>query len=357
MTAMDALNPLAQPRPAPAPRASSSAVEHALRRWGRTALSFDTLQCSERYQFFESREVPGALVPYRSVGGSDVVIGEPLAPEDGMAAVVREFLEARRRSRRLVLGFLASEAFARAAVAAGASAAQLTAEPEIDPATYEPTGGSAKKFRVYVRRLRRQGIEASSLPSRTARVPEEFRSAAEALVQRWMARGVARGAHLLEVDAWRLAQEKRYFAVFDPKAPERMWSLLIAHPVYGLDGWHLCHIVRDPDAPKGVAELAVWHAIETFGEEGVRYATFGPFADPRPGEFVGMGRVARGFWGRAYNAASVFGGYANSIEFYRKVQAGPWRPRWMIFYPRRKVMRNFVAAMRVTHVLGFLDRG
>ena len=329
----------------------------ALRRWGRTAFAFDTLQNRSLYRFFASRSVPGALVPYRSVGGVDVVIGEPLAPETSLAEVVREFLANRTEAGRLVLGFLASEAFARAAVSYGASAVQLTSEPEIDPATWEPTGGSAKKMRQYVKRLRKSGIDGVALPRGAREIAPDFRAAAEALIRKWIAKGVARPAHILEVDAWKMPEAKRYFAVFDPKSTDRMWSLLIAHPVPALDGWHLCHLVRDPDAPKGVAELAVTSALETLGEEGVRYATFGPFAVPEVGEFLGVGPLMQWVVRNGYAMASKTGGYARSVEFYRKVQANPWRPRFMVFFPRRAVLRNFFAGMRLTPVFGYLDRG
>jgi lysylphosphatidylglycerol synthetase-like protein (DUF2156 family) len=321
----------------------------ALRRWGRTAFAFDTLQNPSHYRFFASRAVPGAVVPYRSVGRVDVVVGEPLAPEASLAEVVREFFTDRTAAGRLVLGFLASEAFARAAVSYGASAVQLTSEPELDPVSWEPTGGSAKKMRQYVNRLRKSGIDGVALPRGTQTIAPEFRVAAEALIRKWIAKGVARPAQMPEA--------KRYFAVFDPKSTDRMWSLLIAHPVPALGGWHLCHLVRDPDAPKGVAELAVTSALETLGEEGVRYATFGPFAAPEVGEFLGVGPLMQWVVRKGYAMASKTGGYARSVEFYRKVQPNPWRPRFMVFFPRRAVLRNFFAGMRLTHVFGYLDRG
>jgi lysylphosphatidylglycerol synthetase-like protein (DUF2156 family) len=327
-------------------------VEAAVRRFGRTAFAFDVLQCRERYAFFVSRAVSGALVPYRAVGGADVVIGEPLAPEDALAPLTAEFLADRRAARRRVVGFLASEAFAHAAVAAGAAAAQLTAEPELDPATWEPRGGSAKKLRAYVRRLRREGIDAVTLPTGLAAVPADFRAAVDALVAEWLRAGAASAAHLLEVDPWRRPEEKRYFAVFDPKRSDRLWALLIAHPVYALGGWHLCHLVRHPEAPKGATELAVMRALEVFGDEGVRYATFGAFGDPQPGPFLNVGRLRAAVYARAYRLASITGGYARALEFYRKVQPGPWRPRYLVFTPRRALARGFYTVTRVTHVIG-----
>jgi lysylphosphatidylglycerol synthetase-like protein (DUF2156 family) len=333
------------------------ALAEALRHHGRTAFAFDVLQAPERYGFFQSRTVPGAIVPYRSVGRGDVVIGEPLAPADALERVTREFLEDRADRGRRVLGFVASEDFARAAIACGASAAQLTSEPEIDPVTWEPAGGSAKKMRQYVKRLRKEGYEGRALPARSAVIRDEFRRGAEALIRTWIREGVGRSAHILEVDAWRLPAEKRYFAVYDPKDEERLLALLIAHPVYALDGWHLCHLVRDPKAPKGVAELVVSRAIETLGDEGCRYATFGPFPEPQMGEFLGVGRTMERIVRRAYDLAGRRGGYARSVEFYRKVQAGTWRRRYMVFFPRKVVLRNFLTLVRMTHVLGFLDRG
>lgn len=330
-------------------------IENAVRAWGRTAFSFDVLEAPETYRFFASARVPGALVPYRPVGRVDAVIGEPLAPAEALTEVTREFIESRAAQRRAVVGFCASEEFARAAATLGAAAAQITAEPEIDPATYEPVGGSAKKLRAYARRLLRAGVQGVAVPAGTKSFDGEFRGAAEAIVSAWKERSRGTSAHILEIDLWRRAEEKRYFAVFDPKSSDRLWSLLVAHPVYANEGWHLCHLMRHPEAPKGVNELAVLTAIETLGNEGVRYATFGPYAVPRAGEFIGFGRTTERVVRFAYRVAATQIGYGSSVEFYRKIQAGPWRPRFLVVWPRRALVRGFYTMTRLAHVFGFLE--
>jgi len=50
------------------------------------------------------------------------------------------------------------------------------------------------------------------------------------------------------------------------------------------------------------------------------------------------------------------GGYGASVESYRKVHAGPWRPRYLGIHPHRAVVRGFYAIMRLSHVLGFAER-
>jgi lysylphosphatidylglycerol synthetase-like protein (DUF2156 family) len=330
-------------------------IERAVRLWGRTACSFDVLDATAQYAFFASQRVPGALVPYKVVGRADAVIGEPLAPEEGLAEVTREFIEDRGAAGRRVVGFCASEAFARAAVSVGAAAAQITAEPEIDPLTYEPTGGSAKKLRAYARRLERAGVRGMALlPGEASSLPE-FRAAAEALVSSWKQGARHTAAHILDMDLWHRANEKRYFAVFDPKASDTLWSLLVAHPVYGLGGWHLSHLMRNPVAPKGVNELAVLTAIESLGDAGARYATFGPYPVPRAGEFIGFGPRAERIVRFAYHIAADRIGYGSSVEFYRKIQAGPWRSRYLVVWPRRALVRGFYAMTRLAHVFGFLE--
>lgn len=332
-------------------------LEHAIQRWGRTAFSFDILEAPERYEYFESERVPGAIVPYRRVGPVDAVIGEPLAPAESLAEVTHEFLAARGALRRKVVGFCASEEFARAAAQMGAAAAQITAEPELDPATYEPVGGSAKKLRAYARRLMRAGVQGTAVPAGTKDFDPEFRRAAEGIVEAWKQHSRHTSAHILEIDLWARAEEKRYFAVFDPKASDRLWSLLVAHPVPGNEGFHLCHLMRHPDAPKGVNELVVLTAIEKLGDEGVRYATFGPYAVPRAGEFIGFGRLAERVVRFFYHIAATWIGYGSSVEFYRKVQAGPWRPRFLVIWPRRSLIRGFYTMTRLAHVFGFLEGG
>ena len=60
----------------------SRSLAEAFERFGRTAFAFDALQSPDRYGFFASERVPGAVVPYRALGRSAAVIGEPLAPEE-----------------------------------------------------------------------------------------------------------------------------------------------------------------------------------------------------------------------------------------------------------------------------------
>jgi phosphatidylglycerol lysyltransferase len=330
-------------------------LEHAVRRWGRTAFSFDVLEAPERYEYFASERVPGAVVAFRRVGSVDAVMGEPLAPLESMGEVTHEFLASRGALGRKVVGFCASEEFARAAAQMGAAAAQITAEPELDPVSYEPVGGSAKKLRAYARRLLRAGVRGVALPAGTRRFDPEFRRAAEGIVAAWKDRARHTSAHILEIDLWVRAEEKRYFAVFDPKSSDRLWSLLVAHPVHGNEGFHLCHLMRHPDAPKGTNELVVLTAIETLGDEGVRYATFGPYAVPFAGEFIGFGPVAERIVRWLYQIAARWIGYGSSVEFYRKIQAGPWRPRFLVIWPRRSLIRGFYTMTRLAHVFGFLE--
>jgi lysylphosphatidylglycerol synthetase-like protein (DUF2156 family) len=330
---------------------SSDPREWAVRRFGRSPLSFDALQCAERYGWFASGVEPGAFVPYRRCGSVDVVLGEPLSSRERLAEVAAEFFAARREASRAVLGFCATEPFMRAAVAAGGSAVQILAEPEFDPSSFEPRGGPAKKLRVYARRLRRAGFEAVALPAGARKVPDDFRHSADALMADWLARGVARSAHVLEVDAWRRVSEKRYFAVFAPGRPGRLCSLLIAHPVYARAGYHLCHLIHAPDAPKGVSELAALTALETFGDEGVRHATFGPVALSRASGCENMALPGRALFGLGYPLVARFGHYANANEFYRKFHAGPWTPRWVVLYPRGALARSSLSLLRLTHVL------
>lgn len=336
-------------------QASRERIERAVREWGRTAFSFDVLEAPDRYAYFASQRVPGAIVPFKRVGRVDAVIGEPLAPIDRLPEVVHEFLESRAALRRRVVGFCATEAFARAAAAKGAAAAQITGEPELDPVSYEPVGGSAKKLRVYARRLMRSGVQGTVLPTDPARLPHAFRGAAESLVAVWKARSRNTQAHILEIDLWQRAEEKRFFAVFDPKSSDTIWSLLVAHPVYGNEGWHFCHLMRHPDAPKGVNELVVLTAIEALGDEGFRYATFGPYAVPEAGEFLGFGPLAERIVRRIYHLVATRIGYGNSVEFYRKVVAGPWQPRFLVIWPRRSLVRGFYTMTRLAHVFGFLE--
>lgn len=329
---------------------SESEVEEAVRRHGRTVFAFDVLEQSRRYSFFESRAAPRAVVPFRRDGKIDVVMGEPLAEPRDMARVTAEFLASRPRHRAL-LGFATTEEFASAAVAAGASAAQILAEPELDPTRFDEHGGAAKKLRQHIRRLKEDGAIVTSIDPGTV-PPAGFRSAAEALIAEWTSEVVPEHAYILEIEPWLRCRDKRYFAIGDP-GRTRLWSLLIAHPIYASKGWHLCHIVHSPTAPNGVNDLVVASAIECLGREGVRHATFGPCAAPEVGEVRGMGRFLRAALARTYRSFAEKSGYRHAAEFYRKFQTEPWQPRYVVFYPGHRIVRPALAMLRLTHVMGF----
>jgi len=325
-------------------------LDRALRRWSRTALAFDIYVGRDRYEFFHSKEVPGALVAFRNYGKADAVLGEVLAPEEHLQAVCREYFSDRIARRRAVLGFSVPRSFAEAAVEAGAAAVQFTAEPELDPAHYKPSGKHAKKLRSYVKRLRLAGVEG--VEAEKAASSAAFRNSADHLIDTWLAHGPPRNSHLLEVDPWIGSEHKRYFAVPNPEEPNQLWSLLIAHPIWARSGWHLCHLMHAPEAPRGVNELAVLTAIERLGEEGCRYATFGPFSSPTAGNFLGFGRIWHPLLKYIYDTVARRVGYAHTLEFYEKVQAPPWADRYMVMTPRHFPVRALGALMELTHVLG-----
>ena len=327
-------------------------VAAGVRRWGRSALSFDVLLQPERYRVFESTLVPGALVPVRPYGHADVVMGDPVAPEEEVPSVAREFLAAHRQGHRALLAFSASREFALAAVDSGCAAVQLTSEVELDPSHYAPSGRHAKKLRSHVHKLERAGLEGEALAPGVASLTEAFRASTESLMADWLRHGPPRSAHLLEVEPWVRAEEKRYFAVFDPADRTRLLSLLIAHPVFGRQGWHFCHLLHASEAPRGVNELNVLRAIQALAAEGCDYVTFGPFASPAAGEFLGFGKLWRPLLRFFYDRVALRTGYARTLEFYEKITPPPFTPRFMVLSPRHFPLRAMLAIAQVTHVLG-----
>ena len=326
-------------------------IEAAIKQWGRAALSFDILLRPECYSHFFSREVPGALVCYQRFGACEVVMGDVVASESDRLRVAREYMADRIAQRQAVLGFSWPLDLAEAAVEVGAGAAQWTAEPELDPVHYKPSGKHAKKLRAYVRKLKSHGVKAKEITQSIARAGVD-RAATERLVADWLQHGPPRGSHLLEVEPWVRFEDKRFFGVLDPEREDRLWSVLIAHPIWGRQGWHLCHLMHDHQAPRGVNELAVLTAVETFAAEGCGYTTFGPFASPEAGPFLGFGSVLKPFLRRVYDAVATRGGYTHTLEFYEKVQAHPWADRYMVVTRKHFPLRPLRALLDLTHALG-----
>jgi len=111
---------------------------------------------------------------------------------------------------------------------------------------------------------------------------------------------------------------------------KRWWvvavALLSIVPIPAREGWLFEHLLRDPDAPNGTAELLVHHAMLLLAVDGVSWVTLG--LAPLAGPVSGWLRTMRSWSRPLFN----FDGLA---AFKRKLRPQGWEPIYLA-YPREQ---------------------
>ncbi len=317
----------------------------AVKDFGRTPFSFNCLEEPHRYDWHRCESVDG-FVPYVRVGRTNIVIGEPLVAEDDIAAAWSEFTAASRQRGRRPFGFMVTQALRDAAVEFGAVTVCQLAEPRVDPSTWTRSGRRKRNLRNGLSKMRRADVVADAAFAGSGGPSLDVRAAANRLVDDWLSEGVRHRGHIHGVNAWHNVDEKSYFWVLDPNDSGRMLALLIARPIYGNDGWCM-HLIRRPGVPDGPAELAAVTAFEVFGNKGVQYATFGPYASPAVSECANAGRMSEHILTSVHEKAVTNGGHANVARYYRRFDA-ELRPTYNVFASPGAIAPSLIAAATLT---------
>jgi phosphatidylglycerol lysyltransferase len=214
--------------------------------------------------------IDGAII-YGEFGRVWLAAGDPLAKADDMKSLVKGFMTAATKARRIAAFVPATERFAREGVQLGLSAIKIGAAPYFDLQVWQPRGNSAKKMRAGVNQALRGGIQIQSVVGFSEKLKKETAE----LCLRWLKtrRAATTFGWLLALDPFLRSERKKLFAARD--ANHRLVGLLAASPIPARDGWYLEDVLRAPDAPQGTADLLVFEALRRLKAEGATMATLG----------------------------------------------------------------------------------
>jgi phosphatidylglycerol lysyltransferase len=132
---------------------------------------------------------------------------------------------------------------------------------------------------------------------------------------------------------------------------DRLVGFAIAVPIFARRGWLLQHLVRDPDAPNGTAELLVDRLMRAAAGEGAELATMG--LAPLSGDVHPWLRLARGLGARLYN-------FEGLRAFKAKLRPRRWDPIYLSYpVPPASIARPFSmrGALAIHDVLAAFARG
>ncbi len=265
---------------------------------------------------------PGSLVAYVSVPGGVATAGEPLAPVERLGEVTGRF----------VRGLRGSQARGRPRVAFFATEGRLLAtyplerwligeQPVWNPCMWDESLRGHRSLREQLRRARAKGVTCHRLTVEQAD-NAAWRKAFDELIQRWHStRSMPPMGFLVDVNLAAGASWRRtHVAVRDG----RLVALLSMVPVPARSGWLLEHLLRDPDAPNGTAELLVDRAMRELSAEGVRWATLGlaPLHGPVNWWLMTARRFSRPFFN-----------FAGLSAFKNKLRPQAWEPIYLAWAP------------------------
>ena len=287
--------------------------------------------------------IDGAII-YGEFGRVWLAAGDPLAKKEDIKPLVKGFMTAATKSKRIAAFVPATERFTREAVQLGLSAIKVGAAPYFDLDVWQPRGNSAKKMRAAVNRAVRGGIRVESVVS----FSEELKKQTADLCLQWLQtrRAATSFGWLLALDPFLMAERKKLFVARDTN--NRLVGLLSASPIPARYGWYLEDVVRAQNAPQGTAAILVFEALKRLKAEGATMATLGTAPLAREGvddlsthDHPVIERALRS----ASKRLSAFYNFEGLRRFKSKFVASRWENEYAL------VQHGVLVPSRVAHAL------
>jgi phosphatidylglycerol lysyltransferase len=288
-------------------------------------------------------EIEGVII-YGEFGRVWLAAGDPLAKPEDIKALVKGFMAAATKAKRIVAFVPATERFAREGSQLGLSAIKIGAAPYFDLKTWQPRGNSAKKMRAGVNQALRAGVRTESIDQ----FDDNLRKETTELCLQWLQtrRAATTFGWLLALDPFLRTDRKKLFTARDNK--NRLVGLLAASPIPARDGWYLEDVLRATDAPQGTADLLVCEALQQLKKSGAAMATLGTAPLAREGtddisthDHPVIERALR----LASKRLSIFYNFEGLRRFKGKFVASWWESEYAL------VQHGVLVPSRVAHAL------
>jgi phosphatidylglycerol lysyltransferase len=302
-----------------------------IQRYGRTATAFRALGTGLEHWFLTDAHGDRGMVAFYRTPGAMVSAGEPVAaPHD--AVVVAEAFVAFAASHRCRVSFFATEGIL--AASPRFRRVMLGEQPVWDPQSWADHVAHHRSLREQLRRARAKGVVVQTFDAHAMREPKH-RAALERLIDRWFAaRPMARLGFLVEVDVFAWLSHRQSFVAMRDGIPVALLSIV---PVPARGGWLFEHLLRDPDAPNGTAEVLVHHAMRQLASDNVSWVRLG--LAPLAGPVSGWLRTTRRWSRPLFN----FDGLAS---FKRKLRPQRWEPIYLAYPLEQSSVRAMIDGLR-----------
>ncbi len=316
------------------PTPTRSALQRALRAYGRNATSFQLLERDFSVWLDappQGEYDPPAVVAYVDTGGAWVAGGEPLAPDDAVHAVAERFLDAAHRAGKRA-AFFATEG--RLVQSPRFARLLLGEQPIWDPTAWTETLQQSRTLRAQIRRAQAKGVTVRQLTASDVDGDAVLRQTLEAHVRRWQAsRAMAEMGFLVRVEPLLDADERLLFVA---EHDTRVVGLLSMAPVYARRGWLFEDLLRDASAPNGTSELLVDAGMRAIAARGCGWATLG---------LAPLSGAVSPWLAWARDWATPFFNFRGLAAFKTKLRPSHWEHIWLAYPAHSSAWRALADAL------------
>ncbi len=268
------------------------------------------------------------LVAYFDTGSAWIAAGEPIASREDSIPVAEAFVKAARAQGRRV-AFFATEGVL--AASPRLRRVSIGEQPVWDPSRWASDLRQHRSMREQLRRARAKGVLVREIEAGGS----SLRAPIETLIERWRAsRSMPVMRFLVDLAPFEHSAERRLFVAERHGTVQGMLSL---SPVPARGGWLFEHLLRDPGAPNGTAELLVDCAMRALDADGVRWVTLG--LAPLSGRVNAWLDLAR-------RVSRPFFNFAGLSSFKRKLRPHAWEPMYMAFPREQHAAMAMLEALR-----------
>jgi phosphatidylglycerol lysyltransferase len=338
LAAIGVLSPVPEHPADPSTRARARAIGQ---RFGRGALL--PFQLGDDKFVFSPADEDGVVV-YGVAGGTAVVLGDPIGPEEDAPKVLAAFLARCHKVGRMPVFYQASGPGGRALAEAGFRLFRVGQEAVIELGDFDLTGPRRANLRHTITRCRKAGVSVRWFPSGIdPKVEPGLVGELEAIDESWRkGTGPELGFTISQFDVRNLRWQPNAVAVAQDG---RALGFTTLWPTGSDGGWVLDLMRRTADSPPGVVEFCIAEAASALRASGSTTLSLGlaPLArlDPAgPAEerLLALGaRLVR----RWYDV--------RGLAFFKSKFDPVWVPRYGAIRRRRNIL-GFAIALLFVHV-------
>ena len=313
---------------APTPADDRARVLALIKRYGRTATSFQALEPNLQYWFHGQN----ACVAYAECGNSFVTAGGPICNHGTEIEIAHKFAAyAADRGKRL--RWFATEC--DLSETGEFAVLHIGEQPTWRPEEWTATVANKRSLREQLRRARAKGVVVSQRSAGELSPNSKHRNEIIELAHRWLAaRAMAPMGFLVHLHLLNHLQERRFF---EARQDGQLIGVLAAVPIYANRGWFFEDVLRDPRAPNGTIELLFDAAMRSLARDGANSVTYG---------LAPLANVKSPWLRRIRDRSRRLYDFDGLHRFKTKLVPSSWQPIYLAFPATERGVRATVDSLK-----------